>query len=227
MEDEFIYWPHPTPVGIKVEEISGMESKSGAIWRELAMQIYCENGRDGFREIGHFPNGAPFLFGMTARISITHTGHLLAVATLPKTPESNLASFAQRTAMGIDAERLDREQVIKVRDKFLSDAEKEFVAADNLEANIIAWTAKEALYKAAMTSGLDFKDAIKITSLPKIDRQMNLPGAPAPVIGTAVISIPMEEGDAMDVDMNLYSYESEGHCVTIAFSPKCAKFGRH
>ena len=56
MEDEFIYWP-PPPVGIKVEEISGMESKSGIIWRELAMQIYCENGRGGFREIGHFPNG--------------------------------------------------------------------------------------------------------------------------------------------------------------------------
>ena len=93
MEDEFIYWPHPTPVGIRVEEVSGMESKSGAIWRDMAMQIYCENGRDGYREIGHFPNGAPFLFGLTARISVTHTGHLLAVATLPKTPEADLSRF--------------------------------------------------------------------------------------------------------------------------------------
>lgn len=154
METEFIYWRHPTPVGIKVEEISGMENKSGKLWRDMAMQIYCENGVDGFREIGHFANGAPFLFGLTSRISVTHTAHLLAVATLPKTPEANLSQFAPRTAMGIDAERLDREQVLRVRDKFLSDEEKAIVSEDSLEANIIAWTSKEALYKAAMTEVL-------------------------------------------------------------------------
>ncbi len=189
METEFIYWRHPTPVGIKVEEISGMENKSGKLWRDMAMQIYCENGVDGFREIGHFANGAPFLFGLTSRISVTHTAHLLAVATLPKTPEANLSQFAPRTAMGIDAERLDREQVLRVRDKFLSDEEKAIVSEDSLEANIIAWTSKEALYKAAMTEGLDFRNDITIKSLPAIDRQMNLPGAPAPVIGKAQVLV--------------------------------------
>lgn len=189
METEFIYWRHPTPVGIKVEEISGMENKSGKLWRDMAMQIYCENGVDGFREIGHFANGAPFLFGLTSRISVTHTAHLLAVATLPKTPEANLSQFAPRTAMGIDAERLDREQVLRVRDKFLSDEEKAIVSEDSLEANIIAWTSKEALYKAAMTEGLDFRNDITIKSLPAIDRKMNLPGAPAPVIGKAQVLV--------------------------------------
>ncbi|MDE6299895.1 MAG: hypothetical protein K2M10_09675, partial [Muribaculaceae bacterium] len=76
METECIYWPHPTPVGIKVEEISGMENRSGEIWRRMALQVYCENGKDGFREIGHFSNGAPFLFGQNNRISITHTDQL-------------------------------------------------------------------------------------------------------------------------------------------------------
>ncbi|ROT04623.1 4'-phosphopantetheinyl transferase family protein [Lepagella muris] len=236
METEFIYWRHPTPVGIKVEEISGMENKSGKLWRDMAMQIYCENGVDGFREIGHFANGAPFLFGLTSRISITHTAHLLAVATLPKTPEANLSQFAPRTAMGIDAERLDREQVLRVRDKFLSDEEKAIVSEDSLEANIIAWTSKEALYKAAMTEGLDFRNDITIKSLPAIDRQMNLPGAPAPVIGKAQVLVAdmrnhQDESPATEirkevVEMELYSYESEGCCVTIAYSPKCAKFGR-
>lgn len=232
MENEFIYWPHPTPVGIRVEEVSGMESKSGALWREMAMQIYCENGRDGYREIGHFPNGAPFLFGLTARISVTHTGHLLAVATLPKTPEADLSRFNTRTALGIDAESLDRTQVLKVRDKFLSDSEKEIVGADDLEANIIAWTAKEALYKATLTEGLDFRNAIVIESLPQIDRKMNLPGAPAPVIGKAKILLPtLADADnaaginnPRSCDMELYSYESDGYCVTLAYSPKCAKF---
>lgn len=236
METEFIYWRHPTPVGIKVEEISGMENKSGKLWRDMAMQIYCENGVDGFREIGHFANGAPFLFGLTSRISVTHTAHLLAVATLPKTPEANLSQFAPRTAMGIDAERLDREQVLRVRDKFLSDEEKGIVSEDSLEANIIAWTSKEALYKAAMTEGLDFRNDITIKSLPAIDRQMNLPGAPAPVIGKAQVLVAdmrnhQDESPATEikkevVEMELYSYESEGCCVTIAYSPKCAKFGR-
>lgn len=213
-----------------------MENKSGKLWRDMAMQIYCENGVDGFREIGHFANGAPFLFGLTSRISVTHTAHLLAVATLPKTPEANLSQFAPRTAMGIDAERLDREQVLRVRDKFLSDEEKAIVSEDSLEANIIAWTSKEALYKAAMTEGLDFRNDITIKSLPAIDRQMNLPGAPAPVIGKAQVLVAdmrnhQDESPATEikkevVEMELYSYESEGCCVTIAYSPKCAKFGR-
>lgn len=223
MEQEFIYWPHPTPVGIKVEEVSGMESKSGKVWREMALQIYCENGRDGFRELGHFSNGAPFLFGTPSRISLTHTDHLLAVATLPKTPEADLAKYNPRTALGIDAERLDRRQVVNVRDRFLSAEELEMIAEDNLEANIVAWTCKEALYKAAMTEGLDFRKNIILESLPLIDRQMNLPGAPVPVKGKAKLILPTEEEPQ---DMELYSYESDGCCVTLAFSPKCAKFGR-
>ena len=202
-----------------------METKSGKVWREMAKQIYCENGRDGYRELGHFPNGAPFIFGDTARISMTHTDHLLAVATLPKTPEADLAKFLPRTAMGIDAERLDRSQVIKVRDKFLSDEEKALVPEDELEKNIIAWTCKEALYKAAMTDGIDFRNAITISKLPEIDRQMNLPKAPEPVLGKASLTLPLESGE-QSFEMELYSYLSDDCCVTIAYSPKCAKFGR-
>lgn len=220
METEFIYWPHPTPAGIKVEEVSGMETRQGDLWRRMALQIYCENGRDGFREIGHFPDGAPFLFSTPARISITHTGHLLAVASLPKTPEADLGVFSPRTAMGIDAESLGRSQVMRVRDKFLSEEEKA-LTGDSLERNIVAWTAKEALYKAALTPGLDFREGIRIISLPEIDRQMNIPGAPQPVTGQARILMAGEE-----VEMNLYSYLSDDYCVTLAYSPKCAKFGR-
>lgn len=225
METEFIYWPHHTPVGIRVEEVSGMETKSGKVWREMAKQIYCENGRDGYREIGHFPNGAPFIFGMSARISMTHTDHLLAVATLPKTPEANLAVFTPRTAMGIDAERLDRSQVIKVRDKFLSESEKFFIPENDREKNIIAWTCKESLYKAALTEGLDFQNAITIERLPEIDHHLNMPGAPEPILGKASLTLPTIDG-IQKFDMELYSYLSDIYCVTIAYSPKCAKFGK-
>ncbi|MDE6792792.1 MAG: hypothetical protein K2J48_06905, partial [Muribaculaceae bacterium] len=62
---------------------------------------------------------------------------------------------------------------------------------------------------------------ITLYSLPGFDREMNLPGAPEPILGKATLRLPNEE-----YEMELYSYESDGCCVTLAFSPKCAKFGR-
>ena len=95
------------------------------------------------------------------------------------------------------------------------------IPEDNLEANIIAWTAKEALYKAAMTEGLDLRSDISIIALPQIDRKMNLPGAPAPILGKGIVKV-----NDTEQEMQLYSYDSDGYCITLAFSPKCAKFGK-
>ncbi len=228
METEFIYWRHRTVPGIKVEEICGADDKPLKLWLEIAYQVYGENGRDGFRELGHYRNGAPFIQGETSRISVTHSGRFLAIATLPPTPEVNLSNFSERAAMGIDAESANREQVLKIRDKFLSEDEQKFIPADDVTENIIAWTAKEALYKSALTEGLDFRNDIKILKLPSI-------GAAVPVrediessqkcIGKATINI--KEGDqTIPIAMLLYSYESEGNIVTLAYSPKCAKFGK-
>lgn len=223
METEFIYWRHHTLPGIKVEEVCGGEDKPLPLWKEMACQVYCENGRDGYREIGHFRNGAPFLAGDNGRISITHTGRFLAVATLPPTPEADLSLFSERAALGIDAERADRQQVLKVREKFLSDAELDMIPADDVALNVLAWTVKEAVYKAALQTGLDFRSEIVIVSLPKLG-----PAVPVydkkefdPVIpGSAIVMIGGKE-----MAMTLYSYESEGNIVTLAYSPKCAKFG--
>lgn len=219
-DTEFIYWKHLTPVGIRVEEISGAEQRTKAVWLPMAMQIYGENGEDDYRKTGHFANGAPFLYGDTCRISITHTNHFLAIASLPRTPEATLANFSARTAMGIDAEKLDREQVLKIRDRFLNEAELELIPVDDLEANIKAWTAKEALYKAAMTEGLDFRKDICIESLPPFGLPAAMKEAGPPVTGKAIIKFP----DMTEEPMELYCYESEGCCVMLAYSPKCAKY---
>lgn len=219
--DEFVSWTHLTPVGVKVSEIFGMDSKSGKIWMEMARQIYCEQG-DFFRVIDHYPDGAPFLEGIPMRISITHTTHFFAVASLPKTPEQNLEEFNLRTAMGIDAESLSREQVLKVKSRFLSESEMKVIGEEDREKCIIAWTAKEALYKAAFHHGLDFKKDIRIIQLPTIDRSTS--GSMA-TTGRGTVCFPDETGRG-EVDFILYSYESYGCCVTIALSPKCAKFGK-
>ncbi len=223
METEFIYWRHHTLPGIKVEEVCGGEDRSLKLWIEMAYQVYSENGKEGYREIGHFRNGAPFLVGEIGRISITHTGRFLAVATLPDTPEVDLSVFSERAAMGIDAERADREQTLRVREKFLSDDELQMIDKEDVKMNVMAWTAKEALYKAAMQEGLDFKNDIRILSLPKI-------GPAVPVYDKNEFD-PIRTGEAVvkiedkEYPFVLYTYESEGNIVTLAYSPRCAKFG--
>lgn len=223
METEFIYWRHHTLPGIKVEEVCGGEDRSLKLWIEMAYQVYSENGKEGYREIGHFRNGAPFLVGETGRISITHTGRFMAVATLPDTPEVDLSVFSERAALGIDAERADREQTLRVREKFLSNQEQQMIDKDDVKMNVMAWTAKEALYKAAMQEGLDFKNDIRILSLPKI-------GPAVPVYDKNEFD-PIRTGEAVvkiedkEYPFVLYTYESEGNIVTLAYSPRCAKFG--
>lgn len=220
--DEFVTWHHKTFVGIKVDEIFGMDSKTGNVWIQLARQIYCEQG-ENYRVIEHFDNGAPYIEGYPGRISISHTTHFFVVATLPKTPEVNLDSFNPRTAMGIDAEPLNRSQVLKVRKKFLSEREMDLINEEDVKSNVIAWTAKEALYKTAFLNGLDLCNHLQLIKLPELLADP-IKGTPR-CLGEALIKFPEETGLGTQ-EMNLFSYESYGCCVTIAFSPKCAKFGK-
>lgn len=219
--DEFVYWRHLLPHGIKIEEISGCDAKSGDVWRTLAYQVYGENGKEGFRAISHTGNGAPLLEEEDSRISITHTDHLLAVATLPKTPEADLLRFEPRTALGIDAERRDRSQVQALRSRFLSEREMELVPESSLDATLMAWTAKEALYKAALTPGLDWRSQLRILSLPALQTEFPLKGSLP--LGEAEILLQ----DEVAIRMSLFSYVSDDYIITVAFSPKCAKFKKN
>lgn len=100
--------------------------------------------------MGHTEQGAPFVVDSEVNISITHTPRLVAVA------------CCDGHVIGIDAEQVDRQQVLRVRDKFLNDSEKQFIASDDLAAHIIAWTAKEAIIKATRNSAIDWTDGITI-----------------------------------------------------------------
>lgn len=200
METDFVYHRHFLPSGVKVEEISGGEDRSGKVWRALAMQIYCENGKDDYREVGHFDSGAPFLFNSDERISISHTDHILVVATVKTDENTKLSAFDHRSAVGIDAERADREKVTGLRERFLTEEELERIPAESLEANITAWTAKEALYKAALTPGLNWHHDIIITKLPA-------PGDD----GTGIVRI-----EGKEYGFRLETYRSGDYIVTVA-----------
>lgn len=205
MEEEFIYWKHHTPVGICVEEVSGY-GRNEKVWLEIARQIYCEHGETDYREICHFDSGAPYLASATARISISHSRFMFAVASLPRTPEADLSKFSPRTALGIDVEKADRTQVVKVRDKFLSDDEKLLVEKEDVATNVLAWTCKESLFKAALCPDLDWRYGARIIRFPVVDGHT----------GKAELHFP----DGTIEMMELYSYCSEGYIITIAFSPK-------
>lgn len=92
--------------------------------------------------------GAPMVAGSDMNITISHTMRLVVMA------------LNGSHAIGVDAELCDRQQVIKVRDKFLNANEKQFIAPDDLAAHLIAWTAKEAIIKAERNSALDWTEGI-------------------------------------------------------------------
>lgn len=215
---DFIYYKHDTPVGIRVEEIyDDQPTLRPPLWRKMAYQIFSEHGKNEYRELGTFPSGAPFLFNSDCRISVTHTARLLAVASLPPTPETNLSEYNPRTAMGIDAESSSREQARKCRERFLNNDELTLIG-DDLQKCVLAWTIKEAVYKAALIPGLDFKNNLIINSLPTIHCPDGTPFYDA-MLGKAIVR--HEQGNRQ---FSLYSYLSEEYIITIAFSEKCAKY---
>ena len=98
--------------------------------------------------LSYTEQGAPYVEGSDVNISISHTMRLVVVA------------LSENHVIGVDAEQADRQQVIKVRDKFLNANEKQFIASNDLAAHIIAWTAKEAIIKAERNSALDWTEGI-------------------------------------------------------------------
>ena len=210
---EFIYERNVAPCGVAVEEIYGADEKSAKVWRLFAMQIFSESEGD-YRSIRHLENGAPMLEDIPQRISISHTPHHLVVASIPKTPDINLEEVNIRTAMGVDIEKSDRNQVLKIRDKYLNPTEQRMIADEDVEANILAWTCKEALYKSIMGTAPYWKEDYQILKMPEL--ASDIKSATRDKYGKGLVS-PAEGGV---FEMNLTSWKTDGHIITIAFSSK-------
>ena len=93
-------------------------------------------------QYSHKPSGAPLITsaGKEYLVSISHSASSVAIAVADG-----------EDAIGVDVETY-RTQLERVQSKYLSEAEMEIFtsAIDKLKA----WTAKEAVYKAALTPGL-------------------------------------------------------------------------
>lgn len=116
---------------------------------ELAavQSLLCEAFPDGLL-LEHAPSGAPVLAGRTERISISHSRSRAALAVCEGAP------------VGVDTETA-RGQLARVAPRVLSEAE--LAEYGSVPGGLLtAWTLKEAIYKAALTPGLDFRRDIRL-----------------------------------------------------------------
>ena len=109
--------------------------------RRLMHEVGCRE------EIKYHPSGRPYLESGDFYISISHTRGYAAIALHRSIP------------VGIDIEQRT-EKVCRVQDKFLSNEEKLFLPSEkkSVEALLIIWTAKEAMFKLVDKEGVDFAE---------------------------------------------------------------------
>lgn len=174
-------------------------------------------------EILHFENGAPFLRYLDSndhnvRISISHSIKFLVIASSVVKKTFYQSDFKEPEIFGIDAENIFRDQVLRVRERFLSTSELSLVTKEDVRSCIIAWTCKEAILKASQDRGIDFRNNITIKKLPVLNAlSENITNKD--LLGEAILKI--KNGDLFkEISMYLFSYLSESNCITIAF-PDC------
>lgn len=99
----------------------------------------------------HHPSGAPYIYGDSRSISVSHCRSHAAIA------------LSNTHIVGIDIENW-REQLVRVAPRILSAEELTIYASPGLLLR--SWTLKEALYKAALSSGIDFRKDIRLPMPP-------------------------------------------------------------
>ena len=101
-------------------------------------------------DISYTDAGAPFLVGLSKRISISHTKGFAAVI------------LSDNPAAGIDIEYMS-DRVKKILNRFMSASEDsqidEYYETEHL---LVYWSAKETLFKMIGQSDVDFKEHLQI-----------------------------------------------------------------
>lgn len=119
--------------------------------REAEREAVARLVRYAFGEdarLEHSDAGVPFVEGAEKYISISHSRSVACLA------------VADDGVPGVDVEQA-REQLRRVAPRVLSDDEIA-VYGSSISLLLRSWTLKEALYKAALTPGLDFRADIAL-----------------------------------------------------------------
>lgn len=139
-------WAMPDDVGRGSARATELEAEKSLIHSVFGPTAVLEHTSDGAPYIAD-QSGA--MLCPAGLISISHTCGIVCMA------------VSEGSIIGIDVERVTY-RTTRVRHKFLSSLEMYRIPIDDPVANTIAWTAKEAAYKAALTPGLSMSDGIML-----------------------------------------------------------------
>jgi 4'-phosphopantetheinyl transferase len=95
-------------------------------------------------------NGKPFLLDKSYQISISHCKNWIAVMIHPT------------SLVGVDVE-IPTDKILKLQKRFLNETEqKDLANGENINQLMLAWSAKEALYKIIGIEAVDFANQLHI-----------------------------------------------------------------
>lgn len=156
----------------------------------LAVRALVKEFYDVHPSIDYHENGKPRLVNHTDKISISHSGKMVAIA------------LHSNHNPGVDIEMLNP-RIYKIANRYLNEAEKAFLGASPSVAQLtIVWGAKEVMFKVYEHGGISFKDDFSIQPFAIADKGL-IEGILAKDGKTSVI--PMEYiqiGDYMLVQTN-------------------------
>ncbi len=119
-------------------------------WIAVRVLLYAMLGE--VRKIVYADNGAPMLQDCATHISISHTAGYVCVA------------LSEQKRVGVDIEQ-HSDRVERVRSRFVRDDEE----LGTLTQLLVAWSAKEAVYKLLQRSAVDFLEHLRISNLTEAD----------------------------------------------------------
>lgn len=128
--------------GIDISSLSAIRSEARRAEKIVARMLIAH--AFGIKaQLCYTDAGAPYIKDEDANISISHTTGIVVLA------------IDYNSRVGVDIEEISP-RILRVREKFLSDEELILIPEDDLRMHTIAWTAKEALFKAIPENGIDF-----------------------------------------------------------------------
>lgn len=130
-------------IRVYIAEIDGHSEMSRRERENVTVKTLVSRILGDAVSVDHREDGSPVAVGFEGEISISHSRDYVALATHP------------RMRIGVDIEQ-PRVQLERVRSKFVAEEE----AYDSLDELLHAWTAKEAVYKAAGQSGLSLTEIV-------------------------------------------------------------------
>ncbi len=135
-------------------------------------------------------SGKPHFVNSPFHVSLTHTQHEVAVI------------LSGKYEVGIDIESI-KPKIQRVRDRFLSSVEKEYISDDLIQLTI-AWSAKETLYKIFGKKSIIFAEHLHL----------------APFVVSPAGSLPAKIiTDSFTLDYTIYFQFSENTVLTYCVHP--------